>query len=104
MRVKDRFLRYIQEGSKDLEVRVGYDTIREIRVGEFVEFTSRTRTVLVRVTDVREYADIRQMLEREDPERILPHYTKPELERLLHEIYPPAKESLGVFVFQIQRV
>lgn len=104
MRVKDRFLRYIESGDKDLEVRVAYPSINGIEVGEFVEFQSRTRSVIARIKDIRRYVDIHTMLEKEKAARIVPNMPSSELKALLQEIYPPDKERLGVIVFEINPV
>jgi len=104
MRVKDPFLRHIEAGRKDLEVRVGYGTIRSIKVGNTLEFSSRIRSVNVRVTDIRNYRSFVELLENESADRIVPDETKDSLLRILKDIYPPAKEALGVVVLQIERM
>lgn len=104
MRVKDPFLRHIEAGRKDLEVRVGYGTIRSIKVGNVLEFSSRIRSVNVRVVAIRHYGSFDELLENESPDRIVPGETKQSLLRILRDIYPPMKEALGVVVLQIERL
>lgn len=104
MRVKDPFLRHIEVGRKDLEVRVGYGTIKSIRVGNTLEFSSRIRSVHVRVVAIRNYVSFDELLENESPDRIVPGETKESLLRILRDIYPQAKEALGVVVLQIELV
>lgn len=101
MRVKDRFLKDIEAGKKDLEVRVGYASINNIKQGETIEFSSRTRTVVATVTAIRRYKTFDDLLSNEESNRIVPGMPKEELLRLLREIYPADKESLGVVVLQV---
>lgn len=104
MRVKDQFLRHIEAGRKDLEVRVAYPAIKTIKLNELIDFTSRTRNVLARVIDIRNYPSFEGMLKVESPDRIVPGESNQSLLRILREIYPPAKERLGVIVIQISPV
>ena len=101
MRVKDQFLRDIEAGRKDIEVRVGYASIKNIKEGEVIEFSSRTRTVVAKVTAIRRYKDFDELLANERAERIVPGKTKDSLLPILRDIYPPYKEALGVIVLQI---
>jgi len=101
MRVKDKFLKFIQAGKKDLEVRVGYKSFKNIKVGELINFNNRNRSVVGEVVDIRNYNTFEEMLNSEDPNRIVPGTTKDSLLKLLKDIYPESKEKLGVIVLQI---
>jgi len=50
------------------------------------------------VREVRRYRDLDQMLKHEDIDQVLPGFTPDEALRRLREIYPPAKERLGIVV------
>jgi ASC-1-like (ASCH) protein/predicted N-acetyltransferase YhbS len=102
MRLKQRFLDYVRDGHKTLEVRVAYPHVTSISPGERIRFMSRTETEIVKVKAVRRYDSFEKMLLVEAPEKIVPGVTLDELTRLLHEIYPPSKESLGVVVLEVQ--
>lgn len=102
MRVKDQFLKDIEAGKKDLEVRVGYPSILNIKQGEVVEFSSRTRTVVAQVAAIRKYASFDELLSNEQSERIVPGMTRESLLTILREIYPPFKEKLGVVVLEVK--
>ena len=65
MRVKNRFFDLIQSGEKNLEVRVAYDTINRIRVGENIRFVTHMSEFDVRINAVRKYRTFREMLEKE---------------------------------------
>ena len=102
MRVKPRFINLIRSGRKPLEVRVGYDTINRIQVGERIRFVSHESMLDVRVNAVRRYPSIVALLEREPWEKIAPDLSsKEEVLRLLRGIYPPEKEKLGMVVLEI---
>ena len=101
MRVKDQFLKDIEAGKKDLEVRVGYASINNIKEGEVIEFSSRTRTVVAQVNAIRRYKTFDELLTNERAERIVPGKTRESLLSILREIYPPYKENLGIVVLEI---
>lgn len=102
MRVKPRFINLIRSGRKSLEVRVGYDNINRIQVGERIRFVSHESALDVRVNAVRRYASIAQLLEKEAWEKIAPDLSSKEaVFQLLKNIYPPEKEKLGMVVLEI---
>lgn len=103
VRLKQQFLDMIKLRQKTLEVRVGYPNIKTIRAGERIRFMSRADELVVEVKAVRRYPTFDEMLEVEDPSRIAPHLpTREQLAPLLHEIYPPEREELGVIVLEIE--
>ncbi len=102
MRTKHRFLDLIRAGKKTVEVRVAYDSLKTIQPGERIRFTSRTRTQVVRVRDIRRYPSFEAMLDSEDPSRVVPGSSKLEVLGLLREIYPPEREELGVVALDIE--
>ena len=101
MRVKEKFLNYIISGEKTLEVRVGYNTIKEIQYGDYIRFTSYERSALVIVKSIRKYTSFERMFIYENYKRIMP-WAKREEEvlELLKNFYPTFKEQLGVYVFE----
>lgn len=101
MRVKDKFLKFIESGKKDLEVRVGYNSFRKIKVGELVNFNNRNRSIIRRIADIRTYKNFEEMVNAESPSRIVPEISRENLLGLLRDIYPKHKEKLGVIVFEI---
>ncbi|WP_089727301.1 GNAT family N-acetyltransferase [Candidatus Thiosymbion oneisti] len=99
LRIKDKFFKAIETGEKDLEVRVGYETIRKIAIGERIELHAHTNKLEVKVADIRIYQSFGEMLSVEPFRRIVPD-TKSVIEArgLLENFYPPEKERLGVYV------
>ena len=102
MRVKNRFFQSIKRGEKDLEVRVGYGNIQKIQAGELVRLATQNDSMVIRVKDVRMYETFARMLQVEDAGRIAPGMNGEELLHLLQTLYPQAKESLGVYVLEVQ--
>jgi len=104
LRIYDRYFRMIADGSKTLEVRVGYGSIRRIREGDVLVFQARNATCRRRVTAVRTYPDFAQMLDQEDATKINP--SQPAAQQLvdIRRIFPRDKEALGVYVFELEPV
>lgn len=101
MRVKGSFLNYILSGEKTLEVRVGYNTIKEIEIGDYIRFTSYERNTQVLVKNIRKYDSFANMFVYEDYKRIMPWAENKEVVlKLLEGFYPKYKEQLGVYVFE----
>ncbi|MFT4145380.1 MAG: GNAT family N-acetyltransferase [Mobilitalea sp.] len=101
MRVKSSFLNSILTGEKTLEVRVGYNTIKDIVIGDYICFNNYSRSAQVKVSDIRVYKSFVDMFMKEDYKQIMPWATcKEEVLTLLQEFYTVYKEKLGVYVFE----
>lgn len=105
MRVKRRFYDLIFSGRKTLEVRIGYESINRIQVGERIRLTTHTGSFEVKVNAIRRYPTFDRMLSFEPYERIAPDArSREEVLSLLRQIYPPHKEQLGVVVLEFERI
>ncbi len=104
VRLKQRYLDFIRNGKKTLEVRVGYNHVKQLNVGELISFLSRDDQLLARIKDLRSYPSFESMLGKEDFRRIVPDMDKQGVERLLREIYPPSKERLGIVVLEVEPI
>ena len=102
LRVRKPYFNAIAAGTKTLEVRVGYDNIKNIRDGEQIQFQCGPTLRTVTVAKVRKYPTFAAMLAKEDARQIVPTDPSNALQ-ILQGIYPAEKEALGVFVLQIQR-
>jgi ASC-1-like (ASCH) protein/ribosomal protein S18 acetylase RimI-like enzyme len=102
MRVKQRYLDYIKAGTKPLEVRVAYDSIKRMRAGEKIRFASRDETQVVLVREIRAYSNFDEMAKTEDLSQIVPGQSDSEVMQTLKRIYPPDKERLGVVVLDVE--
>ena len=105
MRIKSRFFDLIRLGKKTLEVRVGYDSINRIQIGERIRLETHLSNTIVRVKDIRRYRTFADMLEEESYNRIIPYATsRAQVLGLLKNVYPPEKERLGVVVLEFARI
>ncbi len=105
MRIKRRFYDLIQSGKKTLEVRVGYDSINRIQIGERIRLVTHTGSFEVKVGDIRRYRTFAEMLNVEPWEKIASDSkSKNEVLSLFKQIYPASKEQLGVVVLEFARV
>jgi ASC-1-like (ASCH) protein len=94
----------IADGSKTVEVRVAYDSMKRIKVGDLLNFTCRGEECLTRVLRVGKYRTFKEMFGTEDVKAVNPHATEAEQLRAIQAIFPPHKEALGVLTFEIERV
>ena len=105
MRIKRRFYDLIKSGKKTLEVRVRYDTINRIQVGERIRLMTHTGGFDVKVAAIRRYNTFAEMLNVEPWEKIAPDSkSKNEVLSLFKQIYPASKEQLGVVVLEFARI
>jgi len=105
IRVKEKFFDAIQKGSKDIEVRVGYETIRNIIVGERIIFTTHNSIQKVKISKINNYPSFNEMIKNECYLRIMPWAKQPEdVIELLKQYYPPNKEKLGVVALNFVKV
>lgn len=94
----------IQQGRKTLDVRVGYQDVRNLRRGATLDFVSSTGSATVTLLDVRQYDSFEHMLAHESPHKIMPGYSRSRLLGALREVYKPWAEGLGVHVLEIRLV
>lgn len=103
MRVKMQYFRAIMAGTKPLEVRVGYDSIKKIRVGDRLQLESNRETGIVEVVKISLYKSFEEMLQQEKAGHIVPDNPRSALS-VLRRIYPAEKEKLGVYVLELKVV
>jgi len=104
MRVKNHFLDAIVKGDKSLEVRVGYDNIKNIKIGERIKLASHSQEQIVRIKDIRIYQDFDEMINNERSSLIVPGKNKPQVLWLLRELYKSDREALGVYVLEMEPI
>ncbi|MFA6255266.1 MAG: hypothetical protein WC675_04545 [Patescibacteria group bacterium] len=96
-------LPFIEDGSKDLEIRLGHRIFREVKVGDTIIFNNRHGR---KVTGIREYPTLEDALKTEDYRRIYPN---PDTEQdallaALREVLKGDVSRLGVLVFELQPI
>jgi ASC-1-like (ASCH) protein len=99
--VQDRYLRWILDGRKTIEVRVGYSSINRLQVGDELLLNDQYRFVIKRIG---RYTNFQELLAHENPGLIAPEIPADQLLATLRSIYLPEKESLGVIALEIARV
>ena len=102
IRLKRQFFIQMGEGLKLLEIRVAYANLKGIKAGDSVTFECGHDRLIVKIKEVRRYNTFATMLEKEDPNLIVPGQTKQQVLNTCRAIYPPEKEALGVLVFEVE--
>jgi ASC-1-like (ASCH) protein/ribosomal protein S18 acetylase RimI-like enzyme len=103
MRIKRPYFNAIMAGEKTLEVRVGYNSIKRYKAGDLLQLETSQVSGTVLIKAVRLYETFDDMIAAESWQQIVPDAsTKATALRRLKEIYPPNKEALGVYVFEIE--
>jgi len=102
--IRAPYLELIANGTKTVEVRVGYRKMRSIAAGQELTFVSGDRRVPTRVRRVTEYPSFDVMLDPEDPRSIGGDLgeDRGKLLAVIRGIYPPDKERLGVLAIEIE--
>ncbi|MDX1413723.1 MAG: NAD(P)-dependent oxidoreductase [Candidatus Promineifilaceae bacterium] len=101
MWIKDEYLKMILDGRKTVEIRVGYDNIKRLQVGDQLLFNDQR---LFTITRISHYRSFEKMLQSEDLERIAPGIPRNQLINQIRAIYPREKEDLGVVALEIDPV
>ncbi len=106
MNLKKPYFRLIADGTKTVEVRVAYESMKKIRPGMEIAFHSGDEECLTRVKDVRTYGSFDDLLDHEDPRAIGGELgeSRTELLQAIQSIYPPEKEALGVLAIEVERI
>lgn len=104
MRIKRPYYDAIMSGRKTLEVRIGYNSIKRLKEGQLLQLENGHASGVVRIKSIRIYSKFADMLAAEPWQQIVPQAkSQEEALRLLHKIYPPHKERLGVHVIEIEK-
>jgi ASC-1-like (ASCH) protein len=105
LNIRMPYLELIANGTKTVEVRVGYPRMRAIQAGQELTFVSGDRRVPTWVRRVTEYPSFDAMLDHEDPRSIGGDLgeDRGELLAVIKTIYPPEKERLGVLAIEVER-
>ncbi|MFD8783876.1 ASCH domain-containing protein [Kitasatospora sp. NPDC059599] len=103
IQIRRPYFDLIAGGSKTIEVRVGYPSMRRIHPGQRLVFASGDARCRTLVTRVAEYPTFDALLDSESMEAIGSQgMSRGELLAACREIYPPEKEKLGVLAIHVQ--
>jgi ASC-1-like (ASCH) protein len=106
MNLKKPYFDLVAEGTKTVEVRVAYASMKKIQAGWEILFHSGAEQCLTKVVEIHAYQSFDDMLDQEDMHAIGGQLgeSRQELLRAIRDIYPPEKEALGVLALHIQRI
>ena len=100
-RIKKEYFRQLKNGSKSLEIRVGYSQIKKVKQGDTITFENYGPNEFD-VLRVSVYDSFERMLEMEGVDKVLPGMTFDGALKTYCGIYPKDRESLGVYVFELK--
>lgn len=104
MRIKKPYFDAIMSGRKTLEVRIGYNSIKRLKEGQLLQLENGHTSGVVRIKSIRIYRKFADMLAAEPWQQIVPQAkSQEEALRLLHKVYPPHKERLGIHVIKVEK-
>jgi len=103
MRIFRQYFDLIKSGRKTVEVRVGYSSMRSIRVGCYIRFNDDPQCECL-VTRVTNYSSFAEMMSREDPQKINPGISAAQQLTDIRRIFSSEKEALGVIAFELRKV
>jgi ASC-1-like (ASCH) protein len=95
-----------ESGKKTLECRVNYPSLRSIKKGEQVKFFWEKLSLIVEIVDIRYYKTFKEMLSKEDVEKLVPGMSSEQALSEYESIYPDwkVKTNGGLVVFETKIV
>lgn len=93
--IRKPYLRLIQDGTKTIEVRVGYPSMKKITAGQLPRFVSGDDSCLTEVVKVVEYPSFDAMVDAEDPAAIGGDMDRETLLAACREIYTHPRRRLS---------
>lgn len=100
-RIKKEYFQQLKNGSKSLEIRVGYSQMKRVQKGDIITFENYGRNEFD-VLQVKIYSSFDDLLNKEGVDRVLPGMTHSRALKALQDIYPKDKERLGVYAFELK--
>lgn len=104
LRFKRKYFTTIQAGKKTLECRVNYPSLQSIKAGDRVKFFWEHLSVVVEIIGIRKYVDFKEMLNKENIEKLVPGMSKDSALAEYKSLYPDwkVKQNKGVIIFEIK--
>lgn len=96
--LKEEYLQQILDGRKTVEIRVAYDNITRLEVGDRLLLNDAHAFVITRIA---RYANFDELLAREGAAKFAPAAPRENLRDVLRSVYPPEKEALGIVALEI---
>jgi ASC-1-like (ASCH) protein len=103
--VKQEFLEMIKSGRKTLELRVAFSNFKSICIGDKITFKSRSDEVSVRVTAIRSYKRLGDVMKSEDISKLAPGVPQNQIRHLVNRIFKESEiEKYGLLVFKFEKI
>ncbi len=98
---KQKYLQFILDGKKPLEGRVGYDSIKRFKVGDYVYLNGKYKAQIMKIWT---YSTFKEALQYYDHELLVPDVnSQEEALRVYNSLYPLWKQrKYGVYIFEIK--
>ena len=91
LKIKEKYLRYIEKGDKKYEIRVGYPQIKLISIGDVIDF----RGSKFKVTDILIFRNFNELFKNIDSNLIIPDMDMNSAIKVLRKIYPNDDEYVA---------
>lgn len=105
MHLRQPYLDRIASRAKTVEVRVAYESRRDLAPGQLIRFEAGEASVLTRIVRVGRYASFSDMLDHEEVFAISgTDESREEVLAAIRELYDEEKESLGVLALELRLV
>lgn len=104
LRVKAPFLQAIMDRRKTVEIRAGYETIKEVKVGDKINFITFTDCACVKIKKIHSYISLENMFEYENYLAIMPWASdENSVKEVLNRFYPSEKiTKFGIVAFHFE--
>ena len=98
---KQKYLRYIVDGKKSLEGRVGYDNIKKFRVGDYVYLNGEYKAKII---DIKNFHTFKDAVTENNYKLLIPEaHSVEETVKIYEKLFPLWKQrKLGVYIFGIK--
>ena len=98
---KQKYLKYILEGKKLLEGRVGYDNIKRFKMGDFVYLNGEYKAQII---DIKTYSTFKEALDKNNYKLLIPDaHSVEETVKVYEKLFPLWRQrKLGVYIFKIK--
>lgn len=103
MRIYKQYFNMIKDGSKSVEIRVAYPSMKSIVVGTIIRFNDDPNCIR-RVKRVAFYKSFNEMMSKENPTKLNPHRTAEEQLSDIRKIFSSEKEKLGIIAFELEKI
>lgn len=99
--LKEKYLRYVLEGKKSLEGRVGYEDIRRFKVGDYVYLNEEYKA---QITNIYKYSTFKEAVNEKNYKLLIPDASSVgEAVKIYNSIYPIWKQKeFGVYIFEVK--